>query len=81
MIIETQIELVNTKMEEILGSSEVIRVNMTFDLNDVSAIREIAEDDCTDIQEDRCHIYMKSGEHFMIFTPYKTILEHFKHKL
>ena len=80
MIIETQIELVNTKMEEILGKSEALRVNMAFDLNDVSAIREVAEDDCTDIQPDRCHIYLKSGEYFMIFTPYETILSHFKRK-
>ena len=81
MIIETQIELVNTKMEEILGKSEALRVNMAFDLNDVSAIREVAEDDCTDILFDRCHIYMKSGESFIIFTPYNRILQHFIQKL
>jgi hypothetical protein len=78
MIIQTKIEVVNTKMEEMLGESDAMLVNMSFDLREVCAIREIIEDDFTEVETSKCHIYMRSGEYFMIFTPYKTILEQFK---
>lgn len=75
MVISTSIEVVNRKYEELTGQEQVMHVRLVFDINDVSAIRETIDDDDTEPNPDKCQIYLKCGEYFTIFTPYKLLVE------
>ena len=73
MILETKLELVNLKQEELLGIENLILGKLIVDLNEVCAIREAGEDDSTDIDPKKCAIYLKSGDYFTILTPFDEV--------
>jgi hypothetical protein len=75
MIIETTTEVQNLQLRDLTGQEMYVPVNMCFNLNDVVAIRESLMDNEFELDYSRCFIYLKSGEYFIINTPYKTILE------
>ena len=75
MIIETTTEVQNLQLRDLTGQEMYVPVNMCFNLNDVVAIRESLKDNDFEVDSSRCFIYLKSGEYFIINTPYKTILE------
>jgi hypothetical protein len=75
MIIETQVKIVKRNLEEMTGIVQFNTVNMSFDLNDVTAFRQAVNEEENEIDINHCVIYLKSGEYFFINTPYHTILE------
>ena len=75
MIIQTTTEVQNLQLRDLTGQEIYVPVNMSFNLKDVVAIREALMDNEYDIDPSRCFIYLKSGEYFIIYTPYETILE------
>ena len=72
----TKIEVFDNKLKELTGEEYLSPVNMCFNLNDITAIRETIEDGDTDVSKNRCVIYLKSGESFIIDTPYETLLNY-----
>ena len=77
MIFETTIQIFDLKHEEILGIQKETTVAMFFRLEDITAVRESIEDGDEQINPDKCTIYLRSGEYFIISTPYKEILRIF----
>ena len=77
MIFETTINIFDLKHEEILGVEKMTTVAMFFRIEDITAVRESIEDGDEEINPDKCNIYMRSGEYFIISTPYKEILRIF----
>ena len=75
MIIETSVAILNRKFEDMTGVVEFIIVKMSFNLSDVTAFREAVNENDNKIDSNTCVIYLKSGEYFLINTPYNTILE------
>ena len=75
MIIETSVAILNRKFEDMTGVVEFIIVKMSFNLSDVTAFREAVNENDNKIDSNNCVIYLKSGEYFLINTPYNTILE------
>jgi hypothetical protein len=75
MIIQTTTEVQNLQLRDLTGQEIYVPVNMSFNLKDVVAIREALMDNEYEIDSSRCFIYLKSGEYFIIYTPYETILE------
>jgi hypothetical protein len=75
MIIETSVAILNRKFEDMTGVVEFIIVKMSFNLSDVTAFREAVNENNNKIDINNCVIYLKSGEYFLINTPYHTILE------
>ena len=75
MIIQTTTEVQNLQLRDLTGQEIYVPVNMCFNIKDVVAVREALMDNAFEIDSSRCFIYLKSGEYFIIYTPYKTILE------
>lgn len=71
-LIETQIDIFNRKLEEI-GIEKSILVDISIKLEDITAYRQFIDLDEFEINLDRCIVYMKSGEVFVIHTPYEII--------
>jgi hypothetical protein len=71
-LIETQIDIFNRKLEEI-GIEKSIPVDISIRLKDITAFRQYVELDKFEINPNRCVVYLKSEEVFIIYTPYKTI--------
>lgn len=67
--LQTKIELVNQRNIDLIGKEEVILSEITIDLSEIEAIRECVSDS-DDIEPDTCYIYMKSGQSFIVQTPY-----------
>jgi hypothetical protein len=78
MIIETSVEVMNIRDEELLGRENIMYVDMAIDLNEVCTIREVINDNDTEVNNQRCMVYLKSGESFNIFISYKEVLKKFK---
>ena len=78
MIIETTTEVQNLQLRDLTGQEMYVPVNMCFNIKDVVAVREALMDNEYEIDPSRCFIYLNSGEYFIIYTPYKTILELYK---
>lgn len=75
MIIQTTTDIVNLPLQELTGQEMSMPLDMSFNLKDVVAIRQTLMDNEFEVEPNRCFIYLKSGEYFIINTPYKTILE------
>lgn len=75
MIIQTTTDIVNLPLQELTGQEMSMPLDMSFNLKDVVAIRQTLMDNEFEVEPKRCFIYLKSGEYFIINTPYKTILE------
>jgi hypothetical protein len=71
-LIETQIDIFNRKLEEI-GIEKSMSVDISIKLEDITAYRQFIDLDEFEINLDRCIVYMKSGEVFVIHTPYEII--------
>lgn len=80
MIIETQIDLVDRKHEELTGNELLTPVNMFFKLENVIAVRETIDDGKDEVNPGRCVVYLTSGELFITYFPYKKMLELLKCK-
>ena len=80
MIVESTIQIFDLKMQEVLGIEKKMAVAISFFLEDVTAVRENVEEGEDEIDPDKSIIYLKSGEYFVISTPYKWILEQLKLK-
>jgi len=75
MIIETQIEVVDRKQQELTGVEEIMYVKLAFNSDDISAVRQVIDDNDYEVNRKKCQIYLKSGEYFTIYTTYEYVLE------
>jgi len=80
MIIETKIEVIDSIQEELMGVESIMHINLAFNIADVSAVREVIDDDEYDVNTEKCQVYLRNGQYFTIYTPYKVILEQLKQK-
>jgi hypothetical protein len=71
-MIRTQIDIFNRKLEEI-GIEKLITIDISIRLEDITAYRQYVDLDEFEINPNRCVVYMKSGEVFIIYTTYETI--------
>ena len=71
-LIETQIDIFNRNLEEI-GIEKSMPVDISIKLEDITAYRQFVDLDEFEINHNRCIVYMKSGEVFVIHTPYEII--------
>lgn len=73
MILKTKIELVNLKQQELLGIETLITGELLVQLEDISAIRQVGDENSTDIDPNTCGIYLKSGVYFTVLTPFEEV--------
>lgn len=72
--------LIDAKHEQLTGVEILIPVSMFFNLKKVAAVRQVIDDGESEINHDKCAIYMDNNDSFVIGTPYKTILNLLKCK-
>lgn len=71
-LLKTYIELVNQRKIDLTGKEEILRSEMTLRLGEVESIRQVIDDN-DEIDPDSCYVYMKSGQSFIINTPYHVL--------
>ena len=74
-ILKTKIDLNNTKLSDITGVEHLIHAEICINIDEITAVRQHAEDDEEHINPDLSFVYLKSGEYFMIYTPYTEVLQ------
>ena len=77
MIIETTIDLLDPKLNDIGIESDVL-VKIALNLKEICAIREYIADDESEPDPKKCTIYLKSGVRFVANISYNQILQHLK---
>jgi len=78
--IETTIEVTNKRDEELLGYEYIMYVEMLIDFNEICAVREVIDDNDTEVNPEKCQVYLKNGEYFTIFTKYKEVAKFLKQR-
>lgn len=81
--ITAEIELLNTKMAELIGSGKhTIRAEVRILTENIVAVRQFADDEDSvnsllvdEINPDMCAVYLTSGEFFILHIPYAEMLE------
>lgn len=81
MILETAVEVINLKDQELLGIERSIAIQMCIDLGEVLAVREYVENTEEEPNPDSCVLYMKGGDDFTVLTPYEEVLNKWKKTL
>lgn len=71
MFKETTIEVVDRVLQEITGKESLTEVAMSFDINEVAAFRETVDDELE--HSNKCIIYLKGGESFIIDISYNEL--------
>ena len=79
MIIRTTIEVYNTELDD-MGIDLPMEVKFSVDSNEICAVREHIEKGETEASSDKCVIYLKSGEFFIISVSYNYILDRLRTK-
>ena len=73
MIIETTIEVYNKELDD-MGIDLPMSVKFSVDSNEICAVREHIEKGETEPSSNKCVIYLKSGESFVISVSYEYVL-------
>ena len=73
MIIETTIEVYNRELDD-MGIDLPMPVRLSIDSDEVCAVREHIEKGETEPSSNKCVIYLKSGESFVISVSYEYVL-------
>jgi len=73
MIIETTIEVFNRELDD-MGIDLPMEVRLSIDSDEVCAVREHIEKGQTEPSSNKCVIYLKSGESFVISVSYEYVL-------
>ena len=73
MIIETTIEVYNKELDD-MGIDLPMEVRLSIDSDEVCAVREHIEKGQTEPSSNKCVIYLKSGESFVISVSYEYVL-------
>ena len=79
MIIQTTIEIYNTELDD-LGIESLMPVRFSVDPNEICAVREHAEKGETELSLNKCVIYLKSGESFIVYLSYDYVLNQLQYK-
>ena len=74
MLIETKMELVNSKTLSITGEEEITIVNVMIDTSEILAIREVVNNEM-ELDKNVTFVYFKSGDSFEVMMPYKDLKE------
>jgi len=75
-LITAEIELLNTKMAELIGSGKhTIRAEVRILTENIIAVRQFADDEDEEINPDMCAVYLTSGEFFILHTPYQEVVK------
>ena len=77
MIIQTTIHVYNSEYED-MGIELLMPVKLSVDSNEICAVREHIEKNETEPHPDKCTIYLKSGENFVVFSSYDYVLDQLK---
>jgi hypothetical protein len=73
MIIQTTIHVYNSEYED-MGIELLMPVKLSVDSNEICAVREHIEKGQTEPNPNKCVIYLKSGESFVISVSYEYVL-------
>lgn len=78
--LETTIEVINKRDEDILGYEHIMYVEILIDFDEICAVREVIDDDEFEVNPDKCEVYLRNGQYFTIFTKYKEVAKHLKQR-
>lgn len=75
VVLKTEVELINTHLSDLFNGNEVAGfVKIELLLTDVVAVRQNIQDGEVDPDDGSCVVYMKSGEFFIVYTPYQRVV-------
>ena len=70
------IDLINSKMADLIGSDEsTMRAEVRILTSTIIAVREYADEEDDEINPNMCMVYLTSGEFFILHTPYAEMLQ------
>jgi hypothetical protein len=74
--ITAEIDLINTKMAELIGSGKhTMKAEVRILTDNIIALREWADEEDDEINPDMCAVYLTSGEFFILYKPYAQVVE------
>jgi hypothetical protein len=74
--ITAEIDLINTKMAELIGSGKhTMKAEVRILTDNIIALREWADEEDDEINPDMCAVYLTSGEFFILYKPYAEVVE------
>jgi hypothetical protein len=74
--ITAKIDLINTKMAELIGSGKhTMKAEVRILTDNIIALREWADEEDDEINPDMCAVYLTSGEFFILYKPYAEVVE------
>jgi hypothetical protein len=74
--ITAKIDLINTKMAELIGSGKhTMKAEVRILVDNIIALREWADEEDDEINPDMCAVYLISGEFFILYKPYADVIE------
>ena len=74
--ITAEIDLINTKMAELIGSGKhTMKAEVCILTDNIIALREWADEEDDEINPDMCAVYLTSGEFFILYKPYAEVFE------
>jgi hypothetical protein len=74
--ITAEIDLINTKMAELIGSGKhTMKAEVRILTDNIIALREWADEEDDEINPKMCAVYLTSGEFFILYKPYAEVVE------
>jgi hypothetical protein len=74
--ITAEIDLINTKMAELIGSGKhAMKAEVRILTSTIIAVREWADEEDDEINPKMCAVYLTSGEFFILYTPYADVID------
>ena len=74
--ITSEIDLINTKMAELIGSGKhTMKAEVRILTDNIIALREWADEEDDEINPNMCAVYLTSGEFFILYKPYAEVVE------
>jgi hypothetical protein len=74
--ITAEIDLINTKMAELIGSGKhTMKAEVRILVDNIIALREWADEEDDEINPNMCMVYLTSGEFFILYKRYAEVVE------
>lgn len=74
--ITAEIDLINTKMAELIGSGKhTMKAEVRILTDNIIVLREWADEEDDEINPKMCMVYLTSGEFFILYKPYAEVVE------
>ena len=74
--ITAEIDLINTKMAELIGSGKhTMKAQVKILTDNIIALREWADEEDDEINPNMCAVYLISGEFFILYKPYAEVVK------